>query len=372
MSRKKVLQISHDYENPFPSVCAKYAQLFDPERYAVTTVYLRGNPSEEVSRKTGGKEVLYFQLPEGSLRGLKSKALYKLYRLCRQEKFGCVIAHRYKPIYLAGIISYFVPTPLILGVAHEHQVFARTTRHLFLTRWCRNIKVLAVSDSVREDILDTCPSLRTANRVFTLHNSLDSVNLEKQLLSRTEARRALGLDRDKFVFGTVGRLVRRKDHDTLLRAFARLTDDESILVLIGSGRRESHLRSLAEDLQIKARVLFLGHVADAVKYLRALDVFVLPSKREPFGMVLLEAMLARVPVITSDTKGPREVLGEAACSFAVGDVDDLVVKMDQARRQTATQREQQTELAYLHLNENFSVEVFRQKFWKMDFLQSIS
>ncbi len=361
-----MLQISHDQEGPFPSVCAKYVQLFDPDRYAVTTVYLRGDAGEDVERRTGGERVLFFLLGKGSLRGIKFKAIYRLLRLCQKGKFSIVIAHRYKAIYLAGVISYFVPMPLLLGVAHEHHVFNRITRHLFLTFWRRNIKILAVSNTVREDVLTACPSLRQQNRVFTLHHSLDLPTAERQLMSRAAAREALGLPTEGFVFGTVGRLVGKKDHGTLLQAFARMDDNDSTLLLIGAGGREAQLRLLARQLEITDRVVFLGHLQNAAKYLRALDVFVLTSgEREAFGLVLLEAMAARVPIISSDASGPAEVVGNTGFHFQIGQADDLAAKMAAARSQTATEREQQTQLAYLRLTENFSNEAFRQKFWQM-------
>jgi len=368
VNRVKVLQISHDYENPFQSVCEKYVQLFDPNRYFVTTVYLRGKPNEAVESKTSGGKVVFMQLPKGSMRGIKFKAIFKLYRLCKEEKFSIVIAHRYKAIYLAGVISYFIPLPLLLGVAHEHQVFTRITRHLFLTFWRKNIKILAVSDSVREDILETCPSLKRQNRVFTLHHSMNVVSSEQQLLSRMAARKVLNLDEDSFVFGTVGRLVGKKDHTTLIQAFAKL-DNQPVLVLIGSGGRESQLKSLAEELHIADRVLFPGHVQNADRYFKALDVFILTStEREAFGLVLLEAMQARVPIISSDAKGPVEVVGDTGSIFRIGNADDLASKMVQATEKTKVEREQQTELAYLRLKEEFSSEAFHRKFWKMDFL----
>lgn len=368
-----MLQISHDYENPFPAVCGNYVKLFDPNRYAVTTVYLRGEPDANIERKTAGEKVLFFRLPKGSLSGIKFKALFRLYRLCQKEKFNVVIAHRYKAIYLAGVISYFVSIPLLLGVAHEHQVFRRITRHLFLTFWRRKIRILAVSDAVREDILQTCPSLRRQNRVYTLHHSLDLAVSAQQLMSREQAREILKLDRDRFVFGTVGRLVGKKDHSTLLQAFARLKEDDAILLLIGSGGRESRLKTMADDLEIADRVFFLGHVPQAHKVLKALDVFVLTSSdREAFGLVLLEAMLARVPIISSDATGPVEVVGQTASLFRIGNVDELALKMDQARMQTVSKRERQTELGYQHLIENFSREAIHQEFWQMGLLEKIA
>lgn len=103
----------------------------------------------------------------------------------------------------------------------------------------------------------------------------------------------------------VGRLSYYKGFDVLLRAIARVR--EASLLLIGSGECEAQLKALARDLGIDARVRFAGHVDDttlARAYCEA-EVFCLPSieRTEAFGMVLLEAMRAQLPVIASAIAG---------------------------------------------------------------------
>lgn len=103
----------------------------------------------------------------------------------------------------------------------------------------------------------------------------------------------------------VGRLSYYKGFDVLLRAVAQVP--EANLLLIGSGERETQLKALARELDIAARVRFAGHVDDATleQAYREAQVFCLPSveRTEAFGMVLLEAMRARLPVIASAIEG---------------------------------------------------------------------
>ena len=103
----------------------------------------------------------------------------------------------------------------------------------------------------------------------------------------------------------VGRLSYYKGFDVLLRALAQAPHAQ--LLLIGGGEREGALRALARDLRIDERVRFAGHVDDAAlatAYAQA-DVFCLPSidRAEAFGLVLLEAMRASLPIIASDIPG---------------------------------------------------------------------
>jgi len=272
-----------------------------------------------VEAAVGGDDVIFFELPHRSMRGIKVAALARFFALFRRRRFDIVIAHRYKPIYFAGAMSYFFDIPVLLAVVHEHDVFRRPTRRLFVTFWCPNLICIGVSESVADNIEASCGELRAAGRLFTLHHAIDTGDADR-LLPQQASRQALGLQADRFYFGTVGRLVDKKDHEVLLSAFARFRqqcpDAAASLVLIGSGPREAALRAEVDRLGITADVHFTGHVDAARLYMKALDVFVLPSgAMEAFGMVLLEAMLARVPIVTSSARGPAEVVGDAARLF---------------------------------------------------------
>jgi len=129
------------------------------------------------------------------------------------------------------------------------------------------------------------------------------------------------------VIATAGRLVPVKDHRTLLQAFAALCARRAArLVLFGEGPLEQDLRAFAAELGIADRVLFAGYVNDPAACYAAADLFVLSSTSEGFGNVLIEAMAAGVPVVSTDAPhGPREILrdGEFGTLVPVGDAAAL-------------------------------------------------
>jgi glycosyltransferase involved in cell wall biosynthesis len=133
-----------------------------------------------------------------------------------------------------------------------------------------------------------------------------------------------------------GRIAPNKGLPVLLRAFARLPKPgRPSLVLMGQnwGERES-LERLANELGVAAEVVWLGHVASLSEYravFRAAAVFVLPSEWEAFGLVLLEAMAARVPVVASAVGGVPEVLedGRSGRLVPYGDVEALTRAIDE-------------------------------------------
>ncbi len=132
---------------------------------------------------------------------------------------------------------------------------------------------------------------------------------------------------------TAGRLVPVKDHKTLLAGFAKLIQRRPArLVIFGEGPLEAELRAFAAQLGIAQHVLFAGYINDPAACYAVADLFVLTSLTEGFGNVLVEAMSAGVPVVSTDCPhGPSEILegGTYGALVAVGDADGLAVAMDQ-------------------------------------------
>ncbi|MDN2667524.1 hypothetical protein BCU90_24220 [Vibrio lentus] len=116
-----------------------------------------------------------------------------------------------------------------------------------------------------------------------------------------------------------------KDFETLIRAYAD-SDSQFPLYIIGDGPSRLFLTKLAYELKCSQRVKFLGFIQDPSKIISDSRAFILSSKSEGFGMVLIEAMSHHIPVISSDCPvGPREILknGEFGTLFPVGDINTL-------------------------------------------------
>lgn len=144
-----------------------------------------------------------------------------------------------------------------------------------------------------------------------------------------DAVRALGLEPGAYVL-TVGRLEPRKNHLTLLEAYARLAPDTPALVIVG--QRDFGFAPLFAAIQrhgLAARVHLIENVSDAAlpAVMRHAQVFVYPAFAEGFGMPVLEALASGVPVITSNTTSMPEVAGGAAILVDPHSVDALTAAM---------------------------------------------
>lgn len=141
---------------------------------------------------------------------------------------------------------------------------------------------------------------------------------------RAAARALLGLPADAFVVGTVARLGPEKDLPTLVRAFARLNDAQSHLVIVGKGPEADRIAAAVKDADLGDRAHLLGERLDVADLLPALDVFGLTSQREGLPLAVLEAMANAVPFVATAV-GELPALAEhgAGVVAPVGDVEGL-------------------------------------------------
>ena len=191
----------------------------------------------------------------------------------------------------------------------------------------RASKAIAVSIGVGRDIVARGIP---AAKVVVIHNPLSPPAPRQSTPHAWESRlAALG---DGPVIATAGRLVPVKDHRSLLEAFALVRQRRPArLAIFGDGPLEEQLRIHASELKIADDVLFAGYVADLAAAYGAADVFVLSSTSEGFGNVLVEAMAAGIPVVSTDAPhGPREILdgGRFGPLVPVGDAQALADAID--------------------------------------------
>ena len=318
-SEKWILQLCHGYSPPFDDVARQWCALFEGSEYRVLTVFLTGKQDSRVEALIGG-DVIFLGFKSKDLRGLKIKQISAVRELHKQYRFCLAVAHRYKSIYIAT----HLPKIRVLGVSHAYDVYSRFLRRRYIMKQAERLMLVGVSNAIRDDARLALARFPEKN-IQTVYNHIDYERIASGLLTREQARESLGLSADEFVVGNVGRLHPDKDQATLISAFASVIKKipSSRLVIIGEGRLRANLEKQIKDLDLGALVELKGQIPDAYRYFRAFDVFVLSSDYEPFGMVLLEAMSAAIPVISTNCGGAIEVLGEAGMLFQVGDIDTL-------------------------------------------------
>lgn len=157
--------------------------------------------------------------------------------------------------------------------------------------------------------------------VRVVHNPVELDRFDPGAVDGMAVRRELGLTGDDVVLSVVAQLTPWKGQDDAIRALAKLPN-EPVLLLAGSAKfagagtqydnlaYERELHELAAELGVAERVHFLGERSDVAAVLAATDIALLPSWREAFGRIAVEAMAMGVPVAATDEGGPTEIVRE--------------------------------------------------------------
>ncbi|HEY3596907.1 MAG TPA: glycosyltransferase family 4 protein [Paraburkholderia sp.] len=157
-------------------------------------------------------------------------------------------------------------------------------------------------------------------RIQTIYNGVPAFHR----VTRDAARDALGLSRDAFVVGVVGRLEFQKGIDRLVRVAQRLyptCGDTLQFALVGAGDLEKAAGTTNDQLPSNIRVT--GRVVDARRYFAAFDVFALPSRYEGFPYVYLEAMAAGLPIVTTRVAGADALVSSEQIGLVVANDNDM-------------------------------------------------
>lgn len=148
------------------------------------------------------------------------------------------------------------------------------------------------------------------DRVRVVYNGVDLTGLTSAKLEREKKRLELGVGAGEILLGTAGRLDAQKGHAVLLDAMAGLKDMPLRLLILGEGPLRAPLEERLRRLGLEGRVRLAGEKQDALAWLSALDVFVLPSLWEGLPNALLEAMSLGLPCLASRVDGVPEVLAD--------------------------------------------------------------
>lgn len=190
-------------------------------------------------------------------------------------------------------------------------------------------------------------------------------DLAKKSVWRKEIREQYHIPEDAIVFGFVGRLVPQKGIDELIASYLNIRQDNVYLLLVGhkdelDNLNRKNLHTVLQD----DHVAFTGSVLDPERYHAAFDFFMLPSYREGFGLVVLEAAALKVPSVISNIKGPTDFIKDGYNGLVcdVMSVDSLTDIMKKALGMTKEDYNKLAQSAYDVAKRDFDSEDFKRAF----------
>jgi len=301
--------------------------------------------------------------------GLDLSMAGKLAGIFRAARTRLVHAHQCTPWFYAALSRLRGRAPRLL--LEEHGRFypeIPNAKRAFINRvLIRNLThaFVAVSEDVRMR-LERYEGL-DARKIRVIYNGV-TPRAPIDAATRSALRAQLGLDRDDFVIGTVGRFDSIKNLPMLVRGIAAVAQAEPRVrgLLVGDGPEMKPIRALVEQLGLQERIRITGFREDARELAQCMDLFALTSFSEGTSMALLEAMSAGMPVVVTAVGGNPEIVsgGETGWVVPSDDVGALSTALTDALSD-APLREQRGAAARRRFDERFRFETMIERYRRL-------
>jgi L-malate glycosyltransferase len=292
-----------------------------------------------------------------SLRPLK-----QLKDVIRENNIQILHCHLFRSQLFGWILKKFY-FPNIKLIIHEHgQIFqnnfyynnfiriAETETNLFL----------AVSRATRRELIKNAKIQEKKIKVFYNFVDLEKFNKKNITLDIKKEKKKLGIKKDEFVVGFAGRLAKVKGCEYLIRSLPYL-DFKYKCLIAGDGELRKELEVLTKELKVEDKVIFLGYQENVLKTYSLLDVLVIPSLRESFGLITIEAQALGIPVISSNVPALNEIIinRENGLLFKVKNSKGLALKIKEIK-ENSKMRDSLTKNSLENL-ERYSLKEYTEK-----------
>lgn len=230
-----------------------------------------------------------------------------LKRLIQKNKYDCIHTHLFASQLFMPIAMKLARKdyPLITTEHSTHNKRRDSKKFYCLDSWLYHQyeKIIAITVDTKENLRSYLPSV--GSKIEVIENGID-INQYAEALPIERAQLCERLGEDEKIVLMVAAMREQKDHETLIRA-SKLLPKEYKIIFVGEGERREEVQNYARE-HGRASILFLGRRADVPSIMKASDVFVLSSKWEGFGLVVVEAAATGLPVVASDVEGLNSVV----------------------------------------------------------------
>ncbi|WP_394604707.1 glycosyltransferase family 4 protein [Fictibacillus sp. UD] len=169
----------------------------------------------------------------------------------------------------------------------------------------------------KEDYARAKASFKSKTVKYVPGVGLDIKKIQDVIIEKSAKRKDLGIPDDAFLALSVGELNKNKNHETVIKAIAKLNDPKVYYLICGQGPLEDYLRKLILELGLNNQVKLLGFRKDIIELCKVADIFVFPSFREGLSVALMETMACGLPVVCSDIRGNRDLIIDGQGGYLV-------------------------------------------------------
>ncbi len=260
----------------------------------------------------------------------------QLKKILEDEKPDLLHVHLHGPLACRQVFGGAdLKTTKIVSTEHDPYKLSRLSSSFKNKLLAKTDFTLTVSDAAGDLMIKLYPQIK--NKIVTVHNGIDLEEFRKPLIHFVNQQknhirnRIFNADADDFVIISVAALHERKGLNYLIEAFAKVAEkkDKVKLAIVGEGPERKKLEKLIKNLKLDDKVTLAGSQKEIALLLGASDLFVLASIKEAFGLAILEAMDAGIPVIGANVGGIPEIIEDNKTGLLVEpkDVESLKEKI---------------------------------------------
>lgn len=330
------------------------------------SVILACHPGSELEKKAKHKNLTIFPVRISNLSFLNISKIIRIKKMLRDNRVGTLFVNLPSDLKIAGLAARIAGNVRVI----YRRGSAIPVKDSALNRMIfkKHIDdILVNSEETGRTILANNPGLFPKDKIHVIYNGINLEEFDKQ-----EGAPVYQKQDDELILATAGRLSVQKGHDLLFKVLRKFktTGIHFRLLLAGDGEMKEEIIQMAQEMGVLENVTFLGFVDNIKPLLDQCDIFLLPSKWEGFGYVLVEAMACRKPIVAFHASSNPEVVADGETGFLIKDFNtDAFAEMIFLLANNPTMRLQMGERGRKRVEEKFTLERAARELEEMIVLQ---
>ncbi len=257
-----------------------------------------------------------------SLRNVK--AYKQLKKIMQSSHFDVVHCHSPMGGVLARLAAKFVGISMVLYTAHGFHFYKGAPLKNWIIyypaeKWLSRCTGILIT--INKEDYNRAQRFKAKKIVYVPGIGVDTVRFDDEPVNRAKKREELEISNDTIVLLSVGEMIKRKNHDTALKAISELKNKNYIYLICGRGELEIYLKDLANKLGVSDKVRFLGFRDDIPEICVMSDIFIFPSYQEGLPVSTMEAMAAGLPVVCSNIRGNVDLIQDGEGGYLINPND---------------------------------------------------
>ncbi|MCO4633244.1 putative glycosyltransferase EpsD [Streptococcus infantarius subsp. infantarius] len=257
------------------------------------------------------------------------KAFFQLKRIMTNENINILDTHNPVASILSRIAANLIGIDKVMYTVHGFFFYkGASLKKIFLFKpveffMARLTDVLIVTNL--EDY-EAAQKMKVRENVYYVPGvGVETEEISNLSVNVSNKKKELGIPENSFVLCSVGECIKRKNHESAIRAFSKIYTPDMYYIVVGDGLLFEHLNALVKELKLEKNVLLPGYRKDANEILKISDLYLFPSYQEGLSVALMQAMAAGLPVVASRIRGNVDCIidGKGGITVSPTDIDEM-------------------------------------------------